>query len=319
MSGDRPRHRRGFAFGGFVLLTGVLLLLGGVGQLPEGFWFALLPLWPVLVIAPGINLIVSRVNVVLGSAAALAALVAVVVAAWVMAPTGWDTTTYVSQQTVPASAADQTRIKLELPVGELKLFGGGDRSLAVEGEYGLRLRDQRVGVTSRVVADRLEIDIESPLTHRDLEFGALNLPGDVWEEWELGVNPEVDTRVVYEGGVGRLNLDLSDLQVTDVDVRVGVAELNLVLPEAGRSEISLEAGVGDMNVVIPEGLAARIRIRGGVAAVDIDGSRFALYSQYGDGFWIFGHDREYRTADWSTSANRVDLRIEIGVGQIRIR
>ena len=319
MSIGRTRRRRGFAFGGFVLLTGILLLLGGVGQLPEGFWFALLPLWPVLVIAPGLNLVLSRVKVVLGSGAALAALVAVVVGAWMMAPTGWDTTTYVHRQSVPARVVDQTILRLKLPVGALNLFGGRDRGLAVEGEYSLRLKDERVGVASSVAAGRLEIDIESPLTHGDWDFGGVKLPGDAWEEWILVVNPEVETRVDYEGGVGRLKLDLSDMQVRDVDIRVGVAEVDMKLPAAGRSEARLEVGVCDIEIEIPEGMAARISIRGGVAGVDIDKSRFSLYSEHGDGFWIFDHNREYRTADWSTAENRVDLRIEVGVGQIRVR
>ena len=320
MSVGRTGRRRGFAFGGFVLLIGSLLLVGAIGQLPQGFWFALVPLWPVLLIAPGLNLVVSRVNVALGSAVALLALVTVVVGAWVMAPTGWDTTTYISRQSVPARVVDQTRIRLELPVGELRLFGGSNLALAVDGEYALRSPDERVDVSSRVVAGRLEIDIESPLVHGNREFRAVNLPGDVWEEWALGINPQAETRVEYEGGVGRLKLDLNDLEVTELRVRVGVAELDLTLPAAaGRSEARLEVGVGDIDIVIPEGLAVRIRIRGGISPVDVDESRFSLYSDHGDGFWIFGQNQEYRTADWSSAENRVDIRIDIGIGQIRIR
>lgn len=88
MSVDKPRRRRGFAFGGFVLVFGSLLLTGAIGQLPDGFWFALLPMWPVLLIAPGLNLVLSRVNVVLGSAAALVVLGAAVSSAWMMARPG---------------------------------------------------------------------------------------------------------------------------------------------------------------------------------------------------------------------------------------
>ena len=57
MSSERPRRRRGFALGGFLLLIRSLLLTSVIGRLPRGFWFALLPLWPVLIIAPGLNLV----------------------------------------------------------------------------------------------------------------------------------------------------------------------------------------------------------------------------------------------------------------------
>ena len=320
MSVDKPRRRCGFAFGGFVLVFGSLLLTGAIGQLPDGFWFALLPMWPVLLIAPGLNLVLSRVNVVLGSAAALVVLGAAVSSAWMMAPTGWDTTTYLHRESVRAVVVDQTRIRLELPVGGLNLFGGSDRSLAVDGEYSLRSPDERVGVTSQVVAGRLEIDIESPVAHRKVLVVGPNLIDDLWEDWELGVSPGTETRVEFEGGVGRLDLDLTDLQVSDLDVTVGVAEVDLTLPAAaGRSEARLEVGVGDIDIVIPDGLAVRIRIHGGIGSVDVDESRFSLYSDHGDGFWIFGQNREYRTADWSMAVNRVDLRIDIGIGEIRIR
>ena len=320
MSDARPRRGRGFAFGGFVLLVGTLLLLGGLDRLPEGFWFALAPMWPVLIIAPGLNLILSRTNVNLGSGVALLALGVAVAGAWIIAPTGWDTTTYVYSQSVPAEAVGHSRVSLELPAGEVNLFGGGDPTLAVDAEYSLRLPDTRVAMASRVSAAGQEIDIEFPLAGRDWDFDPDDLTDGPWEEWNLGLSPAVDTSVSFEGGLARLDMDLDTLRVKDLDIEVGVVDLDLALPiPSGRVDTTIQVGVGDLEIVIPDGVAARIRLRGGVTALEIDDSRFTLFSEYGDGFWIFGRDVEYRTRDYDTAANRIDVRVDIGVGEVNIR
>ncbi len=320
MSDARPRRRRGFAFGGFVLLAGVLLLAGVTGWLPEGFWFALVPLWPVLIIAPGLNLVLSRRDARLGSGVALAALFGAVVAAWVMGPTGWDTTTYVYQQSVPRDSAEQSRIRMELPLGRVNIFGGSDPTRAMEGEYSLHVGDRRVAVDSRIIGRVLEIDLESPLADRDWDIGDIDTSEGPWEEWELGLSRGLETGVYFEGGVARLDLDMNELRVNDVDINVGVADIDLVLPtSAGRTEASLTVGVGDVDVEIPEGVAARIRIKGGVTGFSVDDDRFDHYSSHGDGFWVFGRNVEYRSPGYDTATNRVDIRIELGVGDVDIR
>jgi hypothetical protein len=320
MSDARPRRRRGFAFGGFVLLAGVLLLAAVTGWLPEGFWFALVPLWPVLIIAPGLNLVLSRRDARLGSGAALAVLLGAVVAAWFMGPSGWDTTTYVYQQSVARDSAEQSRIRMELPLGRVNIFGGSDPTRAMEGEYSMHVDDRRVAVASRVIGRVLEIDLESPLSGHDFDIGFIDTAEGPWERWELGLSRALETGIDFTGGVARLDLDMNELRVSDVDITVGVADIDVVLPtSAGRTEASLTVGVGEVDVEIPEGVAARIRVKGGVSGFGIDDDRFEHYSSHGDGFWVFGRNVEYRSPGYDTATNRVDIRIEVGVGDVDIR
>ncbi len=70
-----------------LVLIGVVLLLGTLGVLPGNYWSALWHLWPLILVAVGANILLSRVNPWLGPGAAGAVLLGAVVAAGVIATT----------------------------------------------------------------------------------------------------------------------------------------------------------------------------------------------------------------------------------------
>ena len=70
-----------------LVLIGVVLLLGTLGVLPGNYWAALWQLWPLILVAVGANILLSRLNPWLGSGAAGAIVLGAVVAAGVIAAT----------------------------------------------------------------------------------------------------------------------------------------------------------------------------------------------------------------------------------------
>jgi hypothetical protein len=71
--------------------------------------------------------------------------------------------------------------------------------------------------------------------------------------------------------------------------------------------VSIEAGVASVKLTIPEGVSADIQARGGLASIQIDQKRFPR-----DG-------ERYRSADYDTAGNKIDLMIETGVGSVEVR
>ena len=69
----------------------------------------------------------------------------------------------------------------------------------------------------------------------------------------------------------------------------------------------MNGGAASVHVEIPDGVAAQIRVRGGLSTFNIDQTRFPLVS-----------DGLYRSADYATAQNRVDLDIETGLTSIEI-
>jgi len=65
-------------------------------------------------------------------------------------------------------------------------------------------------------------------------------------------------------GVGESVLDLSGLQVTDLDVNSGVGQTRVTLPAQGRVSAKVSGGVGQLIVTIPDGMAARVHASAGL-------------------------------------------------------
>ncbi|WNV74891.1 PspC domain-containing protein [Geodermatophilus sp. DSM 44513] len=83
-----------------------------------------------------------------------------------------------------------------------------------------------------------------------------------WPEGEGGVGDRTerplrvaDVQPVYDGGIGDLTLDLSDLDLSDLDdpvttrVAAGVGDVEVLVPEGADVEVEVDRSVGDVDVL----------------------------------------------------------------------
>src|SRR5690606_5936895 len=112
--------------------------------------------------------------------------------------------------------------------------------------------------------------------------------------------------LTVDTGVGAADLDLSQAELERLDLDTGVGDTRVVLPARGRYAVGIDTGVGAVTVSVPRGLAARIEVSRGVGGVSVP-SRFVPS----------GAD-VYVSPDYATARHRVDLRIDSGVGAVRI-
>ena len=127
--------------------------------------------------------------------------------------------------------------------------------------------------------------------------------GDVWE---LLLSPRVGLSLDVSMGAGDARVDLTGLDIRDLNVETGAGRSTVTLPEDGDFSAQISSGVGQLIIEIPEGMAARVQIDRGIGDVSVSG-RFAR-----DG-------NTYVTDDWRSNENRVDLEINVGVGQVTVR
>jgi hypothetical protein len=112
-----------------------------------------------------------------------------------------------------------------------------------------------------------------------------------------------------EAGAAESRLDLSALQITDLDLQTGVASTRVRLPEAaGHTAVSVKGGVTEVTLDVPHGVAADIQVSDGLAGRQIDERRFRPMSG--------GH---YRSPDYEAAPNRVDMHIELGLASLTIQ
>ncbi|MHB1160353.1 MAG: LiaF transmembrane domain-containing protein [Chloroflexota bacterium] len=297
-------ERRRSVVGPILLITiGVIFLLNNLGLLGWGVWGALLRLWPLLIVAVGLDLLIGRRST-LGSV-----LVAVIVlgiagsALWVYEVESVSMgEAIVGQEIVqPLDGATRADVEIGFGVGMLRLGALPESTNLVEGTVpamaGERVRQEfyLAGETAHLRL-RSQEEVSLPFSNR---WGADRA-------WDLGVNGTVPTRLRVNTGVGVTEADLSQLTLTDLDWRSGVGKADLVLAGKGQYQARIHGGVGELNLMIPAGVAARIRADAGLGGVQVNGDYLRQNSYY-------------VSPGYDTALNRVEIRVTGGVGRITIQ
>ena len=161
---------------------------------------------------------------------------------------------------------------------------------------------------------------EKPLRFRLIEDEGQIVVGD-WSsiDWfpyfwyffgdcRIKINKNVPLRVAVDGRVGDTSLDLFELRLQDLRVRYLLGELNIQFPQLGTISGSIESTLGDITMAIPRPIGARIRLGSAfLGKCRIEGE---LFERRGS---------EYVSKDFEKAENRLDLRIDFHLGDLRIR
>jgi hypothetical protein len=205
--------------------------------------------------------------------------------------------------TIPLESAARARIRVNHGAGRLRVDSSAGPGELVSGSFG-------GGLDHRLRQDGEALDVKMRLP-TDI-FPNLFFPG-MWGtghtlDWTFGLSSEIPLALDFDTGAGEAQLDLSDLQVTDLRLDTGASSTNLTLPaNAGHTRVKISAGAASITVRVPSGVAARIRAAGGLSSINIDRDRFPREGGV------------YRSPDYDTAENRVDLDIDTGVGSINVR
>jgi hypothetical protein len=205
--------------------------------------------------------------------------------------------------TIPLQGVTEARIHIEHGAGRLRVGAGADPGHLVTGTFtgGLEHRARHEG-------QRLSVEMcVSPGAFPAIFFPWRWGPGRTLD-WTFGLSREIPLALYFETGAGEARLDLTDLQVTDLRLQTGASSTNLTLPsQAGHSRAKIEAGAAAVTVRVPSGVAARIQTEAGLASITVNRDRFPREGGV------------YRSPDYDTASNKVDLHIEAGVGSVDVR
>lgn len=206
----------------------------------------------------------------------------------------------VESVSIPLGGAARAKVLVQHGAGRLSVSAGADPGQVVSGEFaaGLDYTTDRADDTLKVRMKPVAEAWAFPWTggpRRGLE-------------WNLRFTDEVPLALEFEIGAGEYQMDLSGLRVVELDLKTGASVASVVLPaHAGHTEAEISCGAASVSIRVPEGVAARIRVESGLAGVSVDRERFPRA------------EGEYRSPDYETAANRVDLKIEAGVGSVDVR
>lgn len=304
-------RRNGFIGPLLLIGLGVVFLLNNLGFLDWEIWSSLARLWPIILIALGLEILIGR-GVSWGSfALALAALAVIGMVSFlsgfrlhypgwewpVRSPNarGWSAPLTVAEKTEGATSAE---LEIEATLAGLRLAAAEDPLYLIHGTIAdggsVSRKFERSG-------SRALIEL-SGSGHPVFPFRDRSWPAR-W--WDLRLNPDIPWTMRIETGVGSSDLDLSHLRVAELRVKTGIGRTRLVLPASGRVKVEINGGIGETIILIPRGLEAKIRVTQGIGQVNVAGD-FRREGEY------------YITPGFTAGENAVQLEIEGGIGRISI-
>lgn len=295
-----PRQSGRWIGATILILLGVLFLLGNLGLIGWSVWSTIWRLWPILLIAIGLDRLLGR-TLPIGRFLALALVVMLVAASiWslgTMSPLGPALPGEAISQ--PLNDATRAEVILRPAIGTLRLTGGAPADKLIEGSVdrsgGERVTSDYSGSGGAVRYLLRAEDVPNFFYwggRRDLT-------------WDLRLNEQVPVDLTVNTGVGQSTIDLSRLNLTALDINTGIGETTLTLPPKGRFQATIKGGIGQTTVRVPKGLALRLQVRTGIGEFRIPAG-------------MEGRNGAYYTPGWENAADRAEITVNGGIGEIRV-
>ena len=298
-------YRHGSIVGPVMLIgLGAVLLLDNLDLLGQSPWTVLLDLWPVILIAAGLDL-------ALGYRSLAGALVAAALALLVLGGSlAWVTqgksllASEIPGETVQVELNGVTSAGVELsPVASVLQVGAlADSTYLLSGTIA-SYRDEEVTQAYQRTGGHAQVKLETA--------GAAVVPTTAFvgtsPTWDVGLTPTIPLDLAVHLVAGQADLVLSELIGDGLDVELVFGQSSIVLPGSGRYDGRVSGVFGQTAVVIPAGLEASVRIEPLLATHTIDSDLRPL------------PDGRYVTAGYGSAENQVDLVISQVVGIIDVQ
>ena len=294
------KPRRGSLIGPVVLIgLGIAFLLDNLGIVQWDIWEIVFRLWPVLLIAAGVDLVVGRRSTA-GTIVVVLVMVGLILAGvWLLSDSlaGAPRTENI-RQTV--GGAERAEVKIDGSVGRLTVATQSDSGVLILGTVDLAPGEE-LRKDFRVDDGTAFFTLGSRGNWRIPSWG-----GVADRVWDIRLSRELPIRLSVSAGVGETTLDLRNLQATEVTLSSGVGRSTITLPAGGHYAAVIDSGVGEMIIQLPAGLAARITVSSGIGQVQVVGD----FRREGD---------VYVSPGFEDAENRVELDISGGIGSITVK
>jgi hypothetical protein len=352
MSEDRNYYGRSIFWPALLIGIGAIMLLSNLGLIERFNYINLVRLWPVLLIAGGLQILFGRRNPWVSSILAIA-VVAAAVAFLVYAPAlGFNTPSGELQTdsfSVPLEQADSASVNIDFDHGDLNVSAlrGSENLFEAEVTY----------------LDDLNFS-ESGSSHKNIDLtldqiGGFNFGG--WFDSEqttgtIGLSPFVDIDLKVSTGSGESLLDLTGLNLTQLDADSGSGPVTVILASgdypaglstgsgsltiemeddtyldltcdvgSGRIVLNLadgvggfadlESGSGSITIYVPEGVGVQISGSTGSGSVSVPNDWYRIGGSDSPGASTSG---TWQSPGFESSETQVFIEFSVGSGTIRI-
>lgn len=293
-------HRGGLVGPVLLIGFGIIFLLNNMGVLGWSVWDIVLRMWPLLLIAVGLDLLIGRRSV-WGSLLTLVLILAVFIGGVLLTGVQIESASLADEVRQPLAGATEVEVHISPAVGIFQVVALDKGSDDLVHGY------IRLGAGEKLIR---EFDPDRDPARFTLKssgitwFPVAGLWGDE-ASWELGLNPDVSLKLYLSLGVGKSEIDLGGLTLTYLEVDSGIGQTIITLPSEGRFRAVIDSAIGETVVVIPQGMAARIHVDTALGSSHVPNG----YVHEGD---------YYLSPGYETAENRVDLHVSNAIGSVRV-
>jgi hypothetical protein len=294
-------YRRDGWVGPMVLLgLGTIMLLGNLHYLDYGGFALFLRLWPILLVAIGLDVILGHrgsiwsnlFRVVIGLA-----LVGGIVWLATLSPffsVGIKSMDFEQK----LDKATSSEIRFTMAVGEMNLSGGADKDMLVSGKAGLPKEMTLEPHYSAPVNGKSSLSLEGN--------GMVIIPVNTnMSPWNFDLNSKIPMDLTTEMGAGQMRIDLTGTKVNEISTEMGVGQTILTLPSGMDVNATVSGAVGELLIRVPKG-----------AEVVIKMDKAVVGSSMPNGY-LRDHDT-IRSPEAKAGADKITIQADLAVGSIDI-
>ncbi len=294
---DNLLQREGVAGPVFFCGLGVVLLLSNFGLLAWDVWGLLLRLWPVLLIAWGLDLVVGRRSA-FGALVALILVIAILLGALFFV--GGGASTVVQQVSwTPEDAISRLTVNLEPAVVNLRLQATTDQAALIQGKLSEQTSD------GAAIQKETTISGETGIFHLSSTGAYVYYPSrQNSPEWDLTILNEYPVDLRVEMAVGQMDLDLRQLELQNLKINLAVGQTVIYLPAQTFSG-QISGAVGQTILYVPQGATVRLAADTGLTSVVVAAG--------------FRSNNDVYTLTGNSDAPVIDLNISQSLGSLIVR
>jgi hypothetical protein len=276
---------------------GTILILGNLGYLKWDGLNLLWRLWPILLVAWGLDVAFGHQKSVwstLGRVALGLLLVGGIL--WLAIASPFNNALRSENVSQDLDSALRSEISFSTGVGEFTLAGNAPEDKLVTGSVRL---PENLTLTPRYTAP-----VDGTSTYSLQSAGVVVLPVNSEETpWTFKINSYIPVELDTDLAVGNMVLDLSDTQVESIESKLAVGQSYITFPAGVDLDGDIEIAVGETVLRFPKGANVVIHYSGGLSSVSM-----------ADGF---SRNSDEIRSDFSGD-NTIELSVDLAVGSLEL-
>jgi len=280
---------------------GLVFLLNNLGLITWNVWDVLLRLWPLLLVAWGLDLMLGRRSAWGAALALIIILVLLTGGVFLMGSARLPSGSTLDID-IPILDVREAQISLDPALAYLRINGADDSSQSLLSGHVLPLKGERVDQDVQRSQRRLEADIRTA--------GVVVMPfvrmTSERASWDFSLHPGIDFGIKIDVGGGKTDLLIEDLILRVLSVHTGIGQTIVFLPEQGSYAAEIDGGLGQIIVYLPEDVGVKLNVDIGIGSIEVPD-----YLQQEGGVYVSpGYDK---------AEEHIELDVSLGIGIIEVR